>query len=256
MMYLAGAVSLLKLCLWCTGGGLAVTLLNDKDIHRLVKKVGVKMVKRVKKFDIEYLEHTTVLGLTQHGKTYGLIKTMDTMKGAILFFNTNDTPLKGVKSKWYDAHGGHDLNQIIYALRQGYKINFVPSDDNIKAEKQLKAITEAVYNEGRGKLKFRFAIDEVHLFKKEGKTALIRLASTALGRGIVCIFISQRPAMIDNTLLTQSTKHILFAIGLNDASYLKSNGFPSDEIMQKTGQEKYIFVEFDQKEVKGPYKII
>jgi hypothetical protein len=253
MIYLTGAVSLLKLCLWCTGGGLAVTLLNDKDIHRLVKKVGVKMVKRVKKFDIGN-EHSTILGLTQHGKTYGTIKTLDCMKEPILFFNTNHTPLKGTKSKWYDATGAHDTNQIIYALKQGYKINFLPSDDNEKMEKQLKVITDDIYLQGRG-LNFRFVIDEVHLFKKEGKTALIRLATTGLGRGYKCIFISQRPAMIDNTLLTQSTKHILFAIGLNDASYLKTNGFPSEEIMRRTGQEKYIYVEFNQKEVKGGFII-
>jgi hypothetical protein len=256
MMFLGVAVSLLKLTTWCAVGGLTVTFLHDEDIHRLMKKVGGKMVKRVKKFDIESNEHTTVLGLTQHGKTYGLIKTMDKMKGAILFFNTNHTPLKGVSSKWYDAHGGHDINQILYALKEGYKVNFLPSDDNEGMEKQLKAITDAVYNMGRGKIKFRFAIDEVHLFKKEGKYALIRLASTSLGRGIPCIFISQRPAMIDNTLLTQSTKHIVFAIGLNDASYLKTNGFPSDEIMQRTKQEKYVFVEFDQKTVKGGFTII
>jgi hypothetical protein len=254
MMYLAGAVSLLKLCLWCTGGGLAVTLLNDKDIKRLIKRVGDRMVKRVKKFEIGN-EHSTILGLTQHGKTYGTIKTLDCMNEPILFFNTNHTPLKGFKSKWYDAHGGHDINQIIYALKQGYKINFLPSDDLEGMEKQLAAITNGIYSMGRG-FSFRFVIDEVHLFRYEGKKALIRLATTGLGRGYKCIFISQRPAMIDNTLLTQSTKHILFAIGLNDASYLKTNGFPSEEIMQKTGQEKYIFVEFDQKNVKGGFTII
>lgn len=249
-----GAVSLLKLSLWCTSGGLLVTLCNDKDIQKFVKKVGLKMVKKVKRFDIGN-EHGTVLGLTQHGKTYGTIKTLDSMNEAILFFNTNDTPLKGTKSKWYDAHGGHDVNQIIYALKQGYKINFVPSDDPEKMEKQLKGLTDAIYMQGRG-LHFRFVIDEVHLFNKEGKKALIRLATTGLGRGYKCIFISQRPAMIDNTLLTQSTKHIVYAIGLNDASYLKTNGFPSEEIMQKTGQEKYIFVEFDQKNVKGGFTIV
>lgn len=254
MMFLGAAVSLLKLCAWCTGGGLAVTLLNDKDIKRFIKKVGDRMVKRVKKFDIGN-EHATILGLTQHGKTYGTIKTLDCMKDAILFFNTNHTPLKGSKSKWYDAHGGHDINQIIYALKQGYKINFLPSDDLEGMEKQLAAITNGIYSMGRN-FSFRFVIDEVHLFKSEGKKALIRLATTGLGRGYKCIFISQRPAMIDNTLLTQSTKHVLFAIGLNDASYLKSNGFPSEEIMQRTGQEKYIFVEFDQKIVKGGFTII
>lgn len=253
-MFLGAAVSLLKLTLFCTCGGLAVTMANDKDIKRLVKRVGVKMVKRVKKFNIGN-EHATILGLTQHGKTYGTVKTLDSMKEPILFFNTNHTPLTGTKSKWYDASSGHDINQIIYALKEGYKINVLPSDEPEKMEKQLQGITNAIYQEGRN-FSFRFVIDEVHLFKNEGKKALIRLATTGLGRGYKCIFISQRPAMIDNTLLTQSTKHIVFAIGLNDASYLKTNGFPSDDIMRLTGQEKYIFVEFDQKNVKGGYTII
>lgn len=253
MMFLAGAVSLLKLTLWCTVGGLGVTMANDKDIQKLLKGLKVKMIKKVNIFNIGE-EHATVLGLTQHGKSYGLIKTLDRMKGAVLFFNTNHTPLKGVKSKWYEAHGGHDTNQIIYALRQGYKINFLPSDDMEGMENQLKGLTDVIYKQGRG-FNLRFAIDEVHLFHGAGKKALIRLASTGLGRGYKCIFVSQRPAMIDNTMLTQSTKHILFAIGLNDASYLKTNGFPSEKIMEKTGQEKYVFVEFDQKEVKGGFTI-
>lgn len=253
MMFLAGAVSLLKLTLGCTVGGLLVTMASDKDIHSLVGGMKLRMVKKVRKFDIGN-EHGTVLGLTQHGKTYGMIKTLDSMKEPILFFNTNHTPLKGVKDKWYDATGGHDTNQIIYALKEGYKVNFLPSDDVDGMEKQLKAITDEIYKQGRS-FSFRFVIDEVHLFRNEGKKALIRLASTGLGRGYKCIFISQRPAMIDNTLLTQSTKHIIFAIGLNDASYLKTNGFPSEEIMKRTAQEKYIFVEFDQKTVKGGFMI-
>jgi hypothetical protein len=251
-MFLGAAVSLLKLAAYCAGGGLAVTLLHDKDIHRIIKKVGERM-KKVKKFTIGN-EHCTVLGLTQHGKTYALIKTLDSLKEPILFFNTNHTPLKGIHSKWYDAHGGHDINQILYALKEGYKINFLPCDDWEGTEKQLYAITNGIYSMGRN-FPFRFAIDEVHLFKADGKKALIRLATTGLGRGYKCIFISQRPAMIDNTLLTQSTKHIIFAIGLNDASYLKTNGFPSEEIMNRTKQEKYMFVEFDQKNINGPFII-
>jgi hypothetical protein len=213
----------------------------------------IKVVKKVKGFNIEN-EHCTVLGLTQHGKSYGMIVTLDNMNEPILFFNTNETPLKDTKKKWYDANSSHDINQIIYALRQGYKVNYIPSSDLEHQEKELKILTDAIYREGRG-FHFRYVIDEVHLFKGEGKKALIRLASTGLGRGYACIFCSQRPAMIDNTLLTQSTKHIVFAIGLNDASYLKANGFPSEEIMSRTKQEKYVFVEFNQKEVKGPFMI-
>ena len=181
MIYLAGAVSLLKLCLGCTVGGLAVTMVRDEDIKNLFRRLKVKVIKKVKKFNIGN-EHATILGLTQHGKTYGIIKTLDNMKEPILFFNTNHTPLKGTKSKWYDATGAHDINQIIYALNEGYKINFLPSDDVEGMEKQLSAITNEIYKQRRG-FTFRYVIDEVHLFTKEGKKALIRLASTGLGRG-------------------------------------------------------------------------
>lgn len=252
MMYLGVAVSLLKLTGWLTGGGLLVTFFTDENVHSLVRRFNVQRVKKVSKFNIEN-EHCTIVGLTQHGKTHGLIKTLDCMNEPILFFNTNDTPLKGSKSKWIEANGSHTIEQILYALHKGYKVNFVPSDDVEKMEKQLKGITDSIYKEGR--FSFRFAIDEVHLFKKEGKQALIRLASTGLGKGYKCLFITQRPAMIDNTLYTQSTKHIIFALGLNDKSYLKQNGFPVDEIIEKTGNEKYIFCEFNQKEVKGAFMI-
>lgn len=257
MMFLAGAVSLLKLTFVCTCGGLAVTMANDKDIHKFIKGLKKKMVKRVKAFNIGN-EHCTVLGLTQHGKTYGTIKTLDTIKEPILFFNTNETSLKGIKGKWYDANGSHDMNQLIHALKEGYKVNFIPSTDIKKAGIQLKYITDEIYNYGR--IPFRFVIDEVHLFwmagSKPGQEALTRLASTGLGRGYKCMFLSQRPAMVNNTLLTQSTKHILFALGLNDESYLKQNGFPVEQIKEATKQEKYVFAEFDQKEVKGGYTII
>lgn len=211
----------------------------------------------VKKFNLENNEHATVIGLTQHGKTYGTIKTMELMQEPILFFNTNHTP--GLSSSWVEATGGNTIDQIIYGLQQGYKINYLPNDDILKSGKQLKAIVDGVYNLGRGSLKFRFVIDEVHLFwiakSSEGKEANIRLATTSLGRGISCVWLSQRPAMVDNTLYTQSTKHIIFALGKLDESYLKTNGFPVEEIKEKTKNEKYYFVEFDQKEIRGAFKI-
>lgn len=255
MVYLGGAIYLLKIALGCAVAGISVTVATDKDIQKLFRRMF--HVKHVKKFNIETNEHATVIGLTQHGKTYGTIKTLEQMNTPILFFNTNHTPVNG--KGWVDVDGANSIDQILYALEKGYKLNVLPSEDIIKAGKQLKGIVDAVYNLGRGVLKFTFVIDEVHLFwmvkSAEGKTANLRLATTALGRGINCIWLSQRPAMVDNTLYTQSTKHIIFALGLNDMSYLKANGFPIDEIVKRTKNEKYNFVEFDQKEVKGGFRI-
>lgn len=254
MMYLGGAVYLLKIALGCTVAGLTVTLFNDSDLHYLVKRMAVRRVQKVKQFTIKN-EHATVIGLTQHGKTYGTIKTLNQLSGGVLFFNTQHTP---VGKGWVEASGSHTPDQIIEAVKKGYKVNFLPSEKGLEyMSVELGAITNKIYEQGR--LDFYFAIDEVHLFKltkdKKGHNALIRLATTGLGRGFKCMFLSQRPAMVDNTLYTQSTKHIIFALGLSDYNYLKNLGFPDTEIREKLNGEKYKFVEFDQKDVKGVYMI-
>lgn len=254
MIYLAGAASLLKLASWLSAGGFLVTFFSDKDVHRLLIKGRYKVIKKVKGFDIKN-EHGTVIGLTQHGKTYATIKTLENMNEPIFFFNSQHTP---VGAGWVEASGGNTVEQIFYALEKGYRVNFLPSDEGIdQMSKQLKAIVDELYK--RGKMNIRFVVDEVHLFwmtkDAGGKNSLLRLATTGLGRGFKCLFLSQRPAKIDNTLYTQSTKHIIFALGKLDESYLKTNGFPVEEIISRTGNEKYRFVEFDQKEVKGAFII-
>lgn len=259
MLELLAGVKLLKLALGCTVGGFVSTLLMDKDIHKGIKWIGGKFKLNPTKKEMFNIgkEHCTIIGLTQHGKTYGTIKTLEKMKEAIFFFNTNHT--SGLNSSWVEADGGNTVDQIIYALQNGYKVNFLPDEDIKKAGKQLKAIVDKMYDMGRGTIKCRIVIDEVHLFwmmkSEEGKQANLRLATTGLGRGLLCMWLSQRGAMVDNTLYTQSTKHIIFALGKMDVVYMKNAGFPVDEIQEKTRNEKYIYCEFDQKEVKGGFII-
>jgi hypothetical protein len=236
--------------------GLALTFFSDKHVLAGLKKIGVIFLKpkKVKGFEVGN-EHATVIGLTQHGKTYATVKTLESMNEGIIFFNTQHSQ---VGKGWIEATGANSAEQIIYGAAKGHKINFLPADESIDAmSKQLAAITTELYKQGR--MNVRFVIDEVHLFwmtkDPGGKNALLRLATTGLGRGFKCVFLSQRPAKVENTLYTQSTKHIIFALGKMDESYLKTNGFPVEEIKSKTGNEKYIFVEFDQKNIKGPFII-
>lgn len=212
------------------------------------------MVIKVPGFEINN-EHGVVVGLTQHGKTYATIKTLQTLKESVLFFNTQHTQ---VGPGWMDANANNTPEQIFKALEKGRKINYLPQDDDLeKMSKELKVLTDQAYKMGR--FQFRFAVDEVHLFwmtkDNGGKNALIRLATTGLGRGFKMIFLSQRGAKIDNTLYTQSTKHVYFALGDNDYSYLKNNGFPADAIKERVQGEKYIFVEYDLKNISAPKMI-
>lgn len=253
---LAGLLTFGKFLFGVAASGMGFQLAMDKDIHSLffLIKKGVVGMKKVKRFEIGN-EHVTVIGLTQHGKTYGTVKTLEKTDEAILFFNTNHSH---VGSGWIEGTGKNTPEQMIHALKKGYKVNFLPSDDSIdKMSRQLDGIVNCLYLEG--KLNCRIVIDEVHLFKmsddKKGHKSLLRLATTGLGRGFKCVFISQRGAMVDNTIYTQSTKHIMYALGKADYKYIKELGFPSDEIERKVNGEKYNFVEFDQKTVSEVKRI-
>lgn len=250
MMYLAGAISLLKLATWCGVAGLSVTLFSDKDIHNLVKKLGgLKRMKVIKEIPLGD-EHTTVLGLTRHGKTYALKKTLSQAKEGVFFFNTQ---LETMPSNFVEASGDNSWEQIDYLLQQGKKVNFLPDTDKERRQKQLKIIIKNLYD--GSKRSVRFVVDEAHLFKKDSLAMVQEIATTGLRFGIKGVFISQRGALMDNTLISQSNKYVFFYMGQHDREYFKNYGFPMEDIQQRIGGEKYLFCTYDNKKIEGSFKI-
>lgn len=262
MMYTGALLSFLKFCMGVGAIGLTSSILIDlhqsgalKSQAKLFKKVFGMNVKVVKAVPWGEKEHVTVLGLTRHGKTYAVMQTLQYVKEGVLFFNVQQEKTPSIFIK---ANNNNTWSQIKGLLKEGKKVNYIPSDDLEQASKELSALVNELYKSGE--LNCRVAIDECHLFSKvtkdkSGIKACIRLATTGLRFGYQAIFLSQRPAMVDNTLYAQSTKHVIFALGRVDETYLKNNGFPVEEITQATGNEKYHFVVFDQKEVSKVMKI-
>jgi hypothetical protein len=252
MFLMAKLLIFLKFAMGTAATGLGVTIAFDiYDKWGGLKRVTVKTLKAIPFSD----EHTTVLGLTRHGKTFAVMHSIKDLKEGVFFFNVQNEKTPPNFSK---ANGNNSWEQIKELLREGKKINYIPSDDLELASKELGYIVNNLYESGH--MNVRMVIDECHLFSKvtKDKSALkacIRLATTGLRRGYKAIYLTQRPAMIDNTLYTQSTKHILFALGKADYAYLKQQGFPVEEIYNLTKNEKYKFCIFDQKEVHGAYMI-
>jgi hypothetical protein len=252
MLIMTQLVGFLKFCAWIGVAGIVSTALSNGDavkIYEGVKTIGGKRVKEIASIPLEN-EHTTVLGLTRHGKTYAIIQTLRHIKESVFFFNVQH---EEVPREFTNADLNNTPSQIKKALQSGKKINYMPSSKIEVMQKELSAIVEHLYENKDWNV--RFVVDEVHLMKKGALDSCIRVATTGLRHGIKAVFISQRPAKVDNTLYSQSTKHIIFALGKVDESYLDNYGFPVEEIVSKTRNEKYTFVTFDQKEVKGPYKI-
>jgi hypothetical protein len=244
-------VAFLKFVAWCSGGTLATGVLYEtKDIWKgILPKMKVKEVESI---FTEHKEHSTVLGITRHGKTYATIKSLSRMKNeAVFFYNTQH---EKVGKEWTTVDPRYnEWSQVEYLLSKNKKVNWLPSTKIPDMHKEIEYIVDQLYN---GEMRnVRIAFDEVHLFRKKALEQIQRVATTGLRWGMRGVFISQRPAKVDNTLYTQSTNHVIFALGSADYQYLHGQGFPIDDLQQKVQGEKYVFVNFNQKEVSEPKKI-
>lgn len=193
--------------------------------------------------------HKDLFGMTQHGKSFATMQTLGRATVPVLYFNTNGSK---VTSRFTQATGANTKEQIEMGINRGKKINFIPSTKPAEFEKQLAALTEIVFEKER---KMFFAIDEVHLFKKEGLQALRRIATAGLGRGYEGIFISQRPANVHNDLISQAESRVFFNLEEVDRQYLKRQGIPIDEMMNQIDRHHYLFSIYENGQVSGPYKI-
>lgn len=195
--------------------------------------------------------HTTVVGMTRSGKTYAVQKSVEKVKQGVLFFNTQHIP---VSNKFVDATGENDIKTLIAALRKGEKVNFLPSREN--RWKQLRAIIGALFHASEHSLMDIYVIvDEIHLADKEALKGCIEIATTGIRWGLKGIFISQRPALIDNTIMNQSMQFVFLKTTL-EKRYLENYGLPYEAIregLEKGGQ--YAYMVYDFHSLKGAFKV-
>lgn len=195
--------------------------------------------------------HTTVVGMTRSGKTYAVQKSVERVKQGVFFFNTQHIP---VSNKFIDVTGADSAEAILKALRKGEKINFLPSRDT--RWKQLKAVIKMLYEATeRSLMDIYVIVDEIHLTDKEALRACVEVATTGIRWGLKGVFISQRPALIDNTIMNQSMQFVFLKTTL-EKKYLESYGLPYEAI--KAGLEKggqYAYMVYDFHELKGAYKV-
>jgi hypothetical protein len=231
---------------WGTSGLLVVKA--GYETFDIWKGILPKMNKpgEVKTIFTDHKEHTTVLGITRHGKTFAAIQALARMNDeAIFFYNTQHEKVP-TSFTTVDPRQ-HEWDQVEYLLSKNKKINWLAATKIDNMHKEIIFVIDKLYNEEVRNV--RLVIDEVHLFTKAALKEIQRVATTGLRWGIRGVFISQRPAKVDNTLYTQSTNHVIFALGNSDYNYLQQQGFPSDEIRQKVNGEPYIFVTYNQKEI-------
>ncbi|UWG95519.1 type IV secretory system conjugative DNA transfer family protein [Dehalobacter sp. DCM] len=194
--------------------------------------------------------HACVVGVTGSGKTWGTVRSLVKVKEPVIFFNTKHD--ESIPASYVKMSAENSYIQLKRAVIRGRKINYIPSRDETQRSRELKNLIHFLFDNGG--IVVYLVVDEIHLYsKRDIYYKLMEVATTGRSYGIHLIAMSQRPANIDNNLMTQCEKFVIFKCSLEN-QYLKRYGFPVEDMEQgfKKGG-KYSYLEFDLTELYGPF---
>lgn len=205
---------------------------------------------------IEFDAHVFIGGKTGSGKTVFAVEYFKHNEGLNIFINTNET--------YYVTDAGDivvdnisDLLDAINKLESNdIRIVYNPEEagEDI-TEKEVATIINMMFAIGSIAKKAvhgdpdywgTLFIDEVQTWgEKGGCQSVHKLWKRGRGYGIRAVGISQRPADVSHTILTQSYYHVIFYIGDYDHPYFKKYGIPIEDHMEHIEFKSYRFVIWD-----------
>lgn len=176
------------------------------------------------------MEHRCYFGKTLSGKTT-LAKKDLAEAGSFgrLFVNLID---KERFAGYEQVNRTTPKQMIVNLLRNKRLVQYNAKSDTFDLE--VLALKKLVMGVGNCIM----VIDEVHLLKKKTNEPLIEIWTGGRHENVWGWSISQRPQLMDRTMLTQSTKYV-FRLDLED-SWLKAYGIPMDTVPKEN--YKYIVI--------------
>jgi len=193
-------------------------------------------------------QHVCILGTTSSGKTVLATKLFKDFQKICIFFNTQQ---EIYPERYADAIVSTVPNLLQRLKDNKKKIVFNPGIDQKEKEEDLAKIQHVLFQIGeqinsasQRNIWCYFFVDEAHLFgDKKGIPALNGFFTNGLRYGVLTIAISQRPANLSHTVLTQSGIHILFYMNEFEAEYLeKTIGLDYNSFESWTTQDYHFMV--------------
>lgn len=181
-------------------------------------------------------KHETIYGTTQSGKTtYGIRKGRE-WDGGVFLWNAKRNKAPGYTKVDHTI----SIEKLKDLLKRGKKLNYLPILDLEQSKKELKYISQEILNAHMLKeMKKTLGIfDECQLYARSGvgSNPVENVATMGLGVGYVGIFITQRPALISNTLFTQSEIKTYLKIEEEEWEYFKKQNVPIEKIQKELAE--------------------
>lgn len=196
--------------------------------------------------------HLFISGQTRSGKTFFSARALRQLKDPVLFLNIQDENLPGFMKLESDDI---DFKQLLEVLKKGEKVDLrFPGNYTLKIINKITGylLTEIMAAGFTEKRPIYIVLDECHTLQASGLDAAIQLATRGLSRGVRGVFITQRPALVNKTIYTQSNEHYLFYLSPSEKQYFNNKGF-NFEYCQKIWEDYglYSYVYFDGKDMHG-----
>jgi len=208
---------------------------------------------------MEFTQHVFITGKTNTGKTTFGSEYFKDNDGLNIFFNIQEEYCVEEKADIIITSVG-ELESAIAEKNThicfnpelaGEDINIAQIGVTIRMLMAMGAIAKREAK-GRPEVWATVYIDEIQEFgEKTGHPIIHRLWKRGLGYGIQAVGLSQRPADVSHTVLTQSQDHVIFYVGGYDHPYFKKYQIPIEDHMNHLEQTVMI----DGKEVQANFVV-
>jgi len=194
--------------------------------------------------------HTVICGMTRSGKTHLAKRLVREWKGPAFCWDAQMEDFPGI-----GVAGHSTVEDILAALHAGEHLNYYPPAQTERANLVLEVIVSRVIGRTRWRPPLLLVIDEAQDYAPNGKPNCLEfVARRGLRFGVHGLFISQRPADMHKTLLTQSYTFVLFQTQWEGA-YFSSKHFPLEQIdATLSAAGPYSYVVRHGGRLQGPFK--
>jgi len=199
--------------------------------------------------------------MTGSGKTTFASKEYEELSLLCVFINTNLEVIPEQASQVIV----HSPDEVIEAINSGYrKICYNPKSDKEISPEEIDEIRRILFNIGiKINAKRRkplvvavLFIDEIQEYSSLHRphAGIDRLWKRGRRHGVIGVAISQRPADVSHTILTQCQHHVIFKLGTYEMPYFERYHIPIEDHIEWLDKD-YHFVIFDGQTVKRYYPI-